>query len=215
VDLQTMSLPTITLPRPVPGVRRRRSEQGRSPTRRQPCPYYRELVPWYFACAVAHRLLVSFSAGNNEVAGAGQADGGTDGLGAIGHANEVDSLLPPVGLQASCDFRDDGLHILYAWVFCRDHGQVGSTSNLAHQPPLGHIAQSCRTEDGNHPLVGGNQFAGHGERLLEGMWRVSEVHPRLAGYASFVDLGPGDELERRRSEQKIDAKLSALDRRVR
>ena len=45
--------------------------------------------------------------------------------------------------------------------------------------------------------------------------RVSEVHPRLASYARFVDLGPGDELERRRSEQKIDAKLSALDRRVR
>ena len=45
--------------------------------------------------------------------------------------------------------------------------------------------------------------------------RVSEVHPRLARYARFVDLGPGDELERRRSEQKIDAKLSALDRRVR
>jgi thymidylate synthase ThyX len=45
--------------------------------------------------------------------------------------------------------------------------------------------------------------------------RVAEVHPRLAGYARFVDLGPGDELERRRSEQKIDAKLSALDRRVR
>jgi thymidylate synthase ThyX len=45
--------------------------------------------------------------------------------------------------------------------------------------------------------------------------RVAEVHPRLAGYARFVDLGPGDELERRRSEQKIDDKLSALDRRVR
>jgi thymidylate synthase ThyX len=45
--------------------------------------------------------------------------------------------------------------------------------------------------------------------------RVSEAQPRLAGYARFVDLGPGDELERRRSEQKIDEKLSALDRRVR
>jgi thymidylate synthase ThyX len=45
--------------------------------------------------------------------------------------------------------------------------------------------------------------------------RVSEVHPRLARYARFVDLGPGDELERRRSEQKIDEKLGALDRRVR
>src|SRR5690349_3873503 len=45
--------------------------------------------------------------------------------------------------------------------------------------------------------------------------RVSEVHPRLASYARFVDLGAGDELERRRSEQKIDEKLSALDRRVR
>jgi thymidylate synthase ThyX len=43
--------------------------------------------------------------------------------------------------------------------------------------------------------------------------RVSEVHPRLARYAKFVDMGPGDELERRRSEQRIDQKLNALDRR--
>jgi thymidylate synthase ThyX len=45
--------------------------------------------------------------------------------------------------------------------------------------------------------------------------RVSEVHPRLASYARFVDLGPGDELERRKSEQKLDEKLSALDHGVR
>ena len=44
--------------------------------------------------------------------------------------------------------------------------------------------------------------------------RVQEVHPRLASYATFVDLGPGDELERRRSEQKIDAKIQALDQRL-
>ena len=44
--------------------------------------------------------------------------------------------------------------------------------------------------------------------------RVAEVHPLLAHYAQFVDLGPGDELERRKSERKIDAKLDALDRRV-
>ena len=41
--------------------------------------------------------------------------------------------------------------------------------------------------------------------------RVAEVHPRLARYAGFVDLGAGDELERRRSERRIDEKLSALD----
>lgn len=45
--------------------------------------------------------------------------------------------------------------------------------------------------------------------------RVREVHPRLADYARFVDLGPGDELERRRSEQRIDKKLDELNRRVR
>src|SRR6202162_781302 len=45
--------------------------------------------------------------------------------------------------------------------------------------------------------------------------RVAELHPRLARYARFVDLGPGDELERRRSEQRIDEKLSALDHPVR
>ncbi len=41
--------------------------------------------------------------------------------------------------------------------------------------------------------------------------RVSEVHPRLAGYARFVDLGPGDELERRKSERRLDEKLRALN----
>ena len=45
--------------------------------------------------------------------------------------------------------------------------------------------------------------------------RVSEVHPTLARYARFVDLGAGDELGRRQAERRIDAKLSALDHRVR
>ena len=40
---------------------------------------------------------------------------------------------------------------------------------------------------------------------------VQELDPRLARYARFVDLGPGDELERRHSERRIDEKLSALD----
>jgi len=44
--------------------------------------------------------------------------------------------------------------------------------------------------------------------------RVKEVHPKLADYAKFVDLGPGDELERRQAERRIDEKLGALDRRV-
>src|SRR5713226_5115666 len=43
---------------------------------------------------------------------------------------------------------------------------------------------------------------------------VKEVHPRLAKYAKFVDLGHGDELERRGSERRLDEKLSALERRV-
>ena len=42
--------------------------------------------------------------------------------------------------------------------------------------------------------------------------RVAEVHPRLARYARFVDLGPGDELERRQSERRLDDKLGALKR---
>ena len=45
--------------------------------------------------------------------------------------------------------------------------------------------------------------------------RVQEVHPRIAAYARFVDLGPGDELERRASERRIDERLSALDQKVR
>jgi thymidylate synthase ThyX len=40
--------------------------------------------------------------------------------------------------------------------------------------------------------------------------RVSEVHPRLAAYAKFVDLGPGDELERRKAERRIDEKMRTL-----
>jgi thymidylate synthase ThyX len=39
---------------------------------------------------------------------------------------------------------------------------------------------------------------------------VAAEHPRLASYARFVDMGPGDELERRQSERKIDAKLKEL-----
>jgi thymidylate synthase ThyX len=39
---------------------------------------------------------------------------------------------------------------------------------------------------------------------------VRRVHPRLAGYARFVDLSPGDEMERRASERRIDDKLRAL-----
>ena len=45
--------------------------------------------------------------------------------------------------------------------------------------------------------------------------RVREVHPRLAGYARFVDLEERDELERRASERRLDEKLSTLDRGVR
>jgi thymidylate synthase ThyX len=41
--------------------------------------------------------------------------------------------------------------------------------------------------------------------------RVREVHPRLAEYARFVDLGPGDELERRASERRIDDRLRNLN----
>ena len=41
--------------------------------------------------------------------------------------------------------------------------------------------------------------------------RVREVHPRLAEYARFVDLGSGDELERRASERRIDDMLSDLN----
>src|SRR4029077_5357604 len=45
--------------------------------------------------------------------------------------------------------------------------------------------------------------------------RVREVHPRLAAYAKFVALGPGDELEPRRAEQKIDIKIQELNQRLR
>jgi thymidylate synthase ThyX len=52
-------------------------------------------------------------------------------------------------------------------------------------------------------------------RVAQEMFRlVGEVHPRLAKYAKFVDMGPGDELERRGSERRLDEKLSALDQRV-
>jgi thymidylate synthase ThyX len=51
--------------------------------------------------------------------------------------------------------------------------------------------------------------------IAQEMFRlVADVHPRLAKYAKFVDMGPGDELERRRSERRLDEKLSALEHRV-
>jgi hypothetical protein len=44
---------------------------------------------------------------------------------------------------------------------------------------------------------------------------VSEIHPRLTRHAAFMDMGPGDELERRKSERRIDEKLKTLEGRVR
>jgi hypothetical protein len=41
--------------------------------------------------------------------------------------------------------------------------------------------------------------------------RVQEVHPRLAAFARFVDLGPGDELERRRSERRAEEKRQQVE----
>jgi thymidylate synthase ThyX len=40
--------------------------------------------------------------------------------------------------------------------------------------------------------------------------QVRAVHPRLAAYARFVDLGPGEELERRAAERRIDHKRAEL-----
>jgi thymidylate synthase ThyX len=51
--------------------------------------------------------------------------------------------------------------------------------------------------------------------VAQEMFRLAaEVHPRLTRHAAFVDLGPGDELERRKSERRLDAKLRTLDRPV-
>lgn len=48
-------------------------------------------------------------------------------------------------------------------------------------------------------------------RVAQEMFRrVEEVHPRLAAYARFVDLSPGDELERRASERRMDERLARL-----
>jgi thymidylate synthase ThyX len=48
-------------------------------------------------------------------------------------------------------------------------------------------------------------------RVAQEMFRLaSEVHPRLTRFATFVDMGPGDELERRRSERRLDEKLRTL-----
>jgi hypothetical protein len=58
---------------------------------------------------------------------------------------------------------------------------------------------------------------GHSDyrRVAQEMFRlVSEVHPRLTRHATFVDMGPGDELERRRSERRLDEKMKTLERKV-
>jgi thymidylate synthase ThyX len=47
--------------------------------------------------------------------------------------------------------------------------------------------------------------------VAQEMFRLaSQVHPRLTRYAGFVDMGPGDELERRKSERRLDEKLRTL-----
>jgi hypothetical protein len=47
------------------------------------------------------------------------------------------------------------------------------------------------------------------------MFRLaSEAHPRLTRFATFVDLGAGDELERRKAERRLDEKRRTVDRQV-
>lgn len=47
--------------------------------------------------------------------------------------------------------------------------------------------------------------------VAQEMFRLAaESHPRLTRYATFVDMGPGDDLERRRSERRLDEKLRSL-----
>ncbi len=49
--------------------------------------------------------------------------------------------------------------------------------------------------------------------LAQEMWRrVAEVDPELTSRAGFVDLDPGEELERRESERRIDARLNGLEK---
>jgi thymidylate synthase ThyX len=49
-------------------------------------------------------------------------------------------------------------------------------------------------------------------RIAQEMFReVRRVHPRLAAYARFVDLGPTGELERRAAERRLDSKLGGRE----
>ena len=51
--------------------------------------------------------------------------------------------------------------------------------------------------------------------VAQEMFRLaSAVHPRLTRFATFVDMGPGDELERRKAERRLDERLKTLDRPV-
>jgi thymidylate synthase ThyX len=51
--------------------------------------------------------------------------------------------------------------------------------------------------------------------VAQEMFRLaSEVHPRLTRFARFVDMGPGDELERRKAERRLDEKLQTMPRQV-
>jgi thymidylate synthase ThyX len=51
--------------------------------------------------------------------------------------------------------------------------------------------------------------------VAQEMFRLaSEAHPRLTRFATFVDLGPGDELERRKAERRLDEKRRTVDRQV-
>ena len=59
---------------------------------------------------------------------------------------------------------------------------------------------------------------GHSDyrKVAQEMFRlVSEIHPRLTRFSSFVDMSSGDELERRKSERRIDERLKTMHQRVR
>ncbi len=94
---------------------------------------------------------MAFAAGEDDVARLGEAHGEADGLPSVGDAIESFPLHSALVPCAESHHFQNVAERFGARVFGGKHGDVCKLDRgFRHQPPLLHVAQTGRAEDGDH-----------------------------------------------------------------
>ncbi len=161
---------------------------------------------------------MALAAGQDDVAGAGQAHGQAQGFPPVGHTEERGAFHPTPAAAALGHHLQNVIQALGARVLGGEHRQVGQLGGgLGHQPALFNVAPasrakgrdhaSARTPGGGLRLIVGQHLAGGFQRAAQGVGRVGKVHEGGEGLAQVQPLHAP-----RHPRQRGQAPLSRLGR---